>query len=123
MDIKINLAKLKSAVITTQKGNRAIIIVLDDNNLVEHKSGVYLELQAVKIREPKTNNHGFMDTHFVKQKLSKDAYGKLTEEQKKAIPILGNITEYTGVKTEDEGFIPPSKPQPEVTLNNDDLPF
>lgn len=31
------------------------------------------------------------DTHFVKQQLEKESYNKLTDEQKKNIPILGNM--------------------------------
>ncbi|HWS60607.1 MAG TPA: hypothetical protein VN182_06725 [Flavobacterium sp.] len=31
------------------------------------------------------------DTHFAKQQLEKESYNRLTEEQKKNIPIIGNM--------------------------------
>lgn len=31
------------------------------------------------------------DTHFAKQQLEKESYNRLSEEQRKAIPIIGNM--------------------------------
>jgi hypothetical protein len=90
MDIKLNLGKFKSAIITTPKGNRCIVIPIIENNLVEGKEGgVYSEFTAWEIKDKKTNEHGFQDTHIVKQKFSKEVYEAMSDDQRKSTPIFG----------------------------------
>lgn len=66
------------------------------------------------------------DTHFAKQQLEKDSYNKLTDEQKKNIPIIGNMqpSKFGNTpKTEqvqDAVILPTSEPAQQST---DDLPF
>ncbi len=58
---------------------------IDKASLYKGTKGTYLTLQVI---ETPKSEYG---THMVKQVLSKDVYQKLTEEQRKNIPILGNM--------------------------------
>lgn len=88
--IKADLLKVAGAFVTNLKGKtatkRCLIIPVDEAGLFVGEKGVYLNMTAIEMREPR-----FGDTHCVKISLDKDTYGKLTEEQRKAIPILGGM--------------------------------
>ena len=56
-------------------------------------------------------------THFVVQQLSKEEYSSLTDEQKKNIPILGNISES---KFQNK---PTNTTQPAEQKKVDEVPF
>lgn len=88
---KINLAALKNAAIITSGKNKdvdCILIPIEQNNLYRSDKGaVYLDLIGF---ETPVNKRKGKDTHLVKQSLSKDIQDKMTEEEKKAMPILGN---------------------------------
>ena len=66
------------------------------------------------------------DTHFAKQQLEKDSYSKLTDEQKKNIPIIGNMQPSKFGNTtkveqvQDAVILPPSE---STETKYDDLPF
>ena len=65
------------------------------------------------------------DTHFAKQQLEKEAYNRLSDEQKRAIPIIGNMqpskfANQSKIETvQDEVVLLPS----ETSQQTDDLPF
>lgn len=88
---KINLAALKNAAIITSGKNKdvdCILIPIEQNNLFRSEKGaVYLDL--IGFETPVDKRKG-KDTHLVKQSLSKDIQDKMTEDEKKAMPILGN---------------------------------
>jgi hypothetical protein len=90
INLKINLSNLKS-VTQWQDGEsgpvECIIIPIDANFLYRGSSGLYLDLTAFQIRNPK---EGMKDTHILKQSLPKEVYETLTDEEKKAMPIMGN---------------------------------
>jgi hypothetical protein len=90
INLKINISNLKS-VTQWQKGEtgpvECLIIPIDANYLFRGKSGLYLDLTAFEIRNPK---EGQKDTHVIKQSLPKEVYETLTDEEKKAMPIMGN---------------------------------
>lgn len=90
LSIKLNLLALPGASVANLKGKTAtkqcLVIPIADADLYVGQKGCYLNLTAVE-----TQNSQYGDTHFVRQNLSKDAYAALTEEQRKAIPILGNV--------------------------------
>lgn len=85
---KLNLTGLKHQV-TKMKGKDGMIDVvvlpIAANNLFKGDKGVYLDLSHIELDNPK-----YDDTHLVKQSLPKEVYEKLTEDQKRAIPIIGN---------------------------------
>ncbi|QIL40998.1 hypothetical protein G7074_18030 [Pedobacter sp. HDW13] len=88
---KINLAGLKHSVreIKGQGGKmvKCLVIPIEINNLYQGEKGVYLDLEGFEIRNKVGDSK---DTHLVKQSLPKELYNKLTDEQKKAIPLLGS---------------------------------
>jgi len=111
INLKIDLLKLKS-VTQWSKGKtgpvECIVIPIDANNIYRGKSGLYLDMTAFELREPKDNQ-----THLIKQSLPKEVFDTLTEEEKKAIPILGNANVVEVQET--------TRPAP---LNEiDDLPY
>lgn len=90
--IKADLLKLRGAFMMNLKGKtatkRCLVIPVDDAGVFVGEKGVYLNLVANEMQEPK-----YGDTHFVKVSLDKDAYNALSEEERKAIPILGGMHE------------------------------
>ena len=114
VNLKLNLMNLH-AVIQTQKGKlgpvECLVIPIEKNNLFKGKSGLYLDLVAFELKEKKNGQ-----THLIKQSFPKEIYEAMTEEQKQATPILGNISEWD--KTEKP---PVSDMTPVDELS--DLPF
>jgi hypothetical protein len=95
---------------------------IDKASLYKGAKGNYLTLQVI---ETPKSEYG---THMVKQVLSKEAYSALTEEQRKAIPILGNMkpSKFQPVETvvAEEVTRPQEKTQVADPLeNSDQLPF
>ena len=88
--IKLDLQKLNGAFVTNLQGKAAtktcLCIPIEDAALFLGKQGVYLDLTAVELREQK-----YDDTHCIKQQVSKDRYQQMTDEQRKAMPILGGL--------------------------------
>jgi hypothetical protein len=73
-------------------------------------------LSGIALKEPKFPKQ---QTHLIKQNLSKEVYEKLTDEQKKAIPIIGNGLVFAHRE-------PDQKVSESVDLTDqeaDDLPF
>lgn len=91
--IKLDLQKLAGAtVMAVGKNNtECIVIPIAMANLYKGTKGTYLDLTAIELTSPKSDSK---DTHLVKQALSKEVFGSMTEEQKKAIPILGNAIDW-----------------------------
>lgn len=87
--IKLNLRQLKHAMTTTPKGNRCIIIPVDENKLFVGKDekAIYLDVVGFDYT-PK--NADDKNTHLLKQSFPKDYLAALSEEQRKLLPILGN---------------------------------
>ena len=115
---KLNLLNLH-AVKRLEKGAsgpvECLIIPIEKNKLYVGEKGVYLDIVAFEIKEPK---EGSKDTHVVKQSFSKEVREAMTEEQLKALPILGSLAVLSGSGGEKE---PISSTK---TLDEkDDLPF
>ncbi|MBQ8713058.1 MAG: hypothetical protein IJ551_09625 [Prevotella sp.] len=89
--IKVDLLKLQGAFTRNLKGKtttkRCIIIPIDENpGMFLGEKGCYLNLSAF---ETQGNQYG--DTHLVKTDLPKEVRERMTEEQRRAVPILGNM--------------------------------
>jgi hypothetical protein len=100
MEVSVNLTKLKHVVrmINGNSGQpvECLIIPVKENNLYEGKEGMRgLNLKAWAVREPKTENKK-TNTHILKQTVGKEAYENMTEEEKREMPIIGNIFEWEG---------------------------
>lgn len=114
----INLLMLKGAVkkMKAQSGEiDCLVIPIDQNNLFRGEKGVYLNLIAFEITAKK---EGSKDTHLVKQSLPKEKRESMTEEQLKAMPIIGNLAVWVEGGFNQEPLTDPT-PIPEA----DDLPF
>lgn len=108
---KINLRQLKSKVVE-KNGKNYLVIGIDSNYLYKGEKGIYLDLQGFEIKNKKGDSK---DTHLVKQSLPKEVYEKMTDEQKKEMPILGNMILWGGGSY--------SEPDPVDDPEVDDLPF
>lgn len=87
---KVNLAALKHSVkkLKAQTGEvECLIIPIEANSLYKGEKGVYLDLTGFEIKN-KTGDS--KDTHLVKQSFPKEVYEVMTDEDKKAQPILGS---------------------------------
>lgn len=88
--IKTDLLKVKGAFVTNIKGKnatkRCLCIPIDDSGLFLGKQGCYLNMTAIEMQNPQ-----FIDTHCIKVSYDKEVYEKMTEEEKKAQPIIGGL--------------------------------
>lgn len=115
--LKVNLRQLVHSQMTTPKGAKCIVIPIVENNLFEGEKGIYLDLVGFERKEVKEGE----DTHLLKQSFSKDKLAAMTDEQKKALPILGNARVSSGGQR--------SEPEPKdanggvVADSIDGLPF
>lgn len=112
---KLNLAALKHTrkILKGQSGDiDCLIIPIDANNLFKGEKGLYLDLYHIEVKNPA---EGQKSTHLVKQNLPKEMYEALSDDEKKAMPILGNSIVWSPQSNE----VPLSEPIGE----EDDLPF
>ena len=122
---KLNLLKLKRAGVMQIQGRtevlRCLVIPIDDNNIFissdenNRPKGAYLDFTAWELQNPK-----YEETHMVKQSLPKEVREKMTDEEKKSMPILGglrpaNYKSQNAAATCDAPFA--------QAQNLDDLPF
>lgn len=114
----IALTKLQSAIITTKKGAKCILIPINANYLTEKDGAVYMNCNVV-VRE-EVDQYG--QNGFIAQKLDSETYKSLGKEKANEIklPILGNIKDF-GNSGNDAGatthIAEPINPEEE------DLPF
>ena len=87
-NIKIDIKKLKEVSYVKIKGRPCVLIPTDVNpELFVGQKGIYLNLAAFALRNPSQ----FGDTHLVKSSPDKAAVDAMSEDERKAIPILGNM--------------------------------
>lgn len=117
--IKTDLLKLTGAFVTNLKGKtatkRCLIIPVDDAGLFVGEKGVYLNLTAIEMQNPK-----YSETHCVKVSFDKDRYEAMTEDEKKAQPIIGGMKALERSQTE---MAVTSTLDGSAFGNYDDLPF
>lgn len=117
--IKTDLLKLKGAFVTNLKGKtatkRCLIIPVDDAGLFIGEKGVYLNLTAIEMQNPK-----FSETHCVKVSLDKKRYEAMSEEERKAQPIIGGMKQLERQATE---MPVTSQIDGSQAFPDDDLPF
>lgn len=121
----LNLLKLKRAGIMQIQGRtgvlRCLVIPVEDNNIFvttdenNHPKAAYIDLTAWELKNPK-----YDETHMIKQSLPKEVRKKMTDEEKKAIPILGGLKP---VIFESQNAASSCAAPIAQTQNSDDLPF
>jgi hypothetical protein len=107
LQVKLNMAGLKHTVQKMQGANgevEVLIIPIDANHLYRGAKGMYLDLTAFELKEVKDNN-----THLLKQSLPKEVYTKQTDEEKKAMPIMGNVLTWDGAGSSNEPAVNETK--------------
>ncbi len=86
--VKINLALMNGAsLITSRKNNeKYVCIPLSENYIFEGKKGLYLDLTAYSY------DGKFGESHFLKNRIPKDIYEKMSDEDKKNTSIIGSMS-------------------------------
>jgi hypothetical protein len=118
--ISIDLLKIQGAFLRNLKGKTAtkkciIIPVEEHQGLYVGEKGCYLNLTAIEMREPK-----YRDTHCIKPNLPKDEREAMTEEEQRALPILGGLHAIEAHQQEVGGQVDASSI---IDTSEDDLPF
>ena len=90
--IRLDLQKLQSAFLRKFTGRTAtktcICIPIEDNPaLFLGEKGCYLNLTANALQEQ--SQYG--DTHYVRGDIPRELYDRMTDEQRRSYPILGNM--------------------------------
>lgn len=125
ISIKINLQQLKHVTreMNGKHGKKIQVLVLpiDENNFHVGEKGVYLDMTAIEIKNKKGDSK---DTHLLKQNIPKELYEIMSDEEKAAMPILGNAIDWAKVGTTPNT----SQSISESAVDNyedeqDDLPF
>lgn len=115
---KLNLAGLKHSRMN-MKGQSGmvdcLIIPIDANMLYKGEKGLYLDLTHLEIKDRSKQSEGQKDTHLVKQSFQKEVYEKMTDEEKRSFPILGNTIVW-GQNLNEPQLVAPIE-------EGDDLPF
>jgi len=113
------LTKLQSAIITTKKGAKCILLPIESNHFTEKDGAIYLNVSVI-VRE-ETDQYG--QNGFISQKLDSTKYKELGKEKAAEIklPILGNIKDFgqnqndSAGATEIQGAVNPE--------DSDEMPF
>lgn len=89
---RINALKFKGACLRMLKGKteskRCLIIPVDDNpEMYVGEKGVYINFDNIAMKE--VGKYG--DTHIVKGKIPKEIYDAMSDEEKQALPIYGQM--------------------------------
>lgn len=118
--IRVNLLKLTNACRVTIPGRtgkkRGVFIPVEDNKeMWDGEKGVYLNLTAVELKHP--GEYG--DSHLLKGNKPEEEYRAMGEEERKALPILGQMRPLERKTVEQ----PSPQVQVERTEADDDLPF
>lgn len=89
ISIKIDLQKFAGATIMPvgKNNTECIVIPIAMANLFKGEKGTYADLTAIPLTNPK---EGSKDTHLIKQSFGKEKFAAMSEDEKKAIPIMGN---------------------------------
>ena len=87
-NVKINLALMNGVKLITSKKNneKYVCIPLSENYIFEGKKGLYLDLTAYSY------DGKYGESHFLKNRIPKDIYEKMSEEDKKNTPIIGSLS-------------------------------
>lgn len=94
---KLNLMKLSRAGIMQIQGRgevlRCLVIPVEENHLfvstdamTNKPKSVYLDLSVWELQNPK-----YEETHMIKQSLPKEARERMTDEERKSMPVLGGL--------------------------------
>lgn len=88
--LKLNLTALKHGLVKGKtEGETLICIPVKANQLyLSEKKNVYLDIVGFEFEDK--SDKEYKDTHLLKQSFKKEELAAMTEEQRKALPIIGN---------------------------------
>ncbi len=101
------------------KQKKCLVIPIEENHLYEGEKGFYADFIAWEMREKKENGA----THIIKQSLPKDARDRMSEEEKRALPIFGDLRDAMTEKKGLETYSVPAQAGYATEPPVDDLPF
>ena len=94
---KLDFLKFKNSCVISVKGKtgekKGVFVPIEDNGLFvttdenNKAKGAYFNFAVFENKQ--VGKYG--DTHMIKQSLDKDTRSKMSDEEKRAIPILGNM--------------------------------
>ena len=94
---KLDFLKFKNSCVISVKGKtgekKGVFVPIEDNGLFvttdenNKAKGAYFNFAVFENKQ--VGKYG--DTHMIKQSIGKDARSKMSDEEKRAIPILGNM--------------------------------
>ena len=118
--IRVDLQKLNGAFLKNLTGKtatkRCIIIPIDDNpSMFLGEKGCYLNMSAFE-----TQNNQYGDTHLLKPNLPKEVRERMTDEERNAEPILGNMAPMRPSEQQVNGSVDANAPEGQ---QQNDLPF
>lgn len=118
--IKIDLQKMKNTFLRKFTGKTAtktcLCIPLDDNpEMFLGDKGCYLNLMA---RETERSQYG--DTHYIVPSMPREVYDKMTDDERKSFPIMGNMRP---VQSKQLDGIPTTDATASEDEQANDLPF
>lgn len=123
--LKIDVKKLNKAFVMPIQGKTATVecVCIPISEFYKGKNGdLYCSFEIIERKQVGQ----FGDTHMVKQQLEKASYQALSEEQRKAIPILGSFqpSKFGNIETvvaEEVKATPPTQTKTQPSFN--DVPF
>ena len=123
-NIKIDLTAFAGAGKITLTGKdgkqkKCLVIPIEENHLYEGEKGIYADFIAWEMKERKENG----TTHLLKQSLSKEVRSAMTDEQKKSLPIFGDMKDAQTETKELEEYSVPNQIEYATSAPVDDLPF
>ena len=98
---------------------KCLVIPIEENHLFEGEKGIYADFIAWEMKERKENG----TTHLLKQSLSKEVRSAMTDEQKKSLPIFGDMKDVQTETKELEAYSVPNQNDYATSAPVDDLPF
>lgn len=129
ISLKVNLRQLKHVQreMNNKDGKKikVLIIPIEENDLFQGEKGVYFDMTAIEIKDRSKFAADQKDTHLVKQSLPKAKYDAMSDEQKKAMPILGNAILWGRQEAapQESGELSESDVNKFAEEDHDDLPF
>ena len=122
---KLDFLKFKNSCVISVKGKtgekKGVFVPIEDNDIFvttdenNKAKGAYFNFAVFENKQ--VGKYG--DTHMIKQSLDKDIRSKMSEEEKRAMPILGNMKPME-LQNASQAVEAPVAP---LVQEEDDLPF
>lgn len=128
---KLDFLKFKNSCVISVKGKtgekKGVFVPIEDNGLFvttdenNKAKGAYFNFAVFENKQ--VGKYG--DTHMIKQSIGKDARSKMSDEEKRAIPILGNMKpmELQNASVPQNDIVTTASPDAPQDNDDSDLPF